>query len=104
MLGLWRRPQADELEDGEWDRDELRRRLALLASGEMEADDPGTGVVETHWAPRRPTWTSAPQGVGNFYCRQPGGTEYILIRVEPGDEYPAGQLEWAGPLPDPRDS
>lgn len=97
---------ADTDDPLDWERpcQHERRLRGLFRTGEIEEDMESPGVTAVHWAPRRPHWTSTPQGVGNFYCRQPGGTEYILIRIEPGDEYADGRLEFAGPLPDPRES
>lgn len=56
---------ADDLQDSEWER-----RETLLRQGELIEDDPGTGLLETHWAPRRPRSTLTMPREPGFYAQR----------------------------------
>ena len=70
----------DEDDAPEWEREEV---------GEVH-------FRPLYWSQDVPRLTRA----ANFYVRRPGEHEYILVRVQPQDDYNRG-LEWFGPLPEP---
>lgn len=89
MLGLLdrlrRHPFAPTpLTSTEWSRADwfAERRLKLLKAGELEEDAVAPGVIETHWAARRPRAThTMPDGPGWWATRLEREEQWSIVEV-----------------------
>src|SRR4029077_493196 len=86
--------QSVEEDPPDWERPcEAERKLALLYStGEIEDDDAGPGVLETHWAPRPPRWVTTPPTEPGLYLIRAPGADRATWRVLDVDYSPSGRL------------
>jgi hypothetical protein len=82
---------------------QLGRRQLEFVPPQLEDDEWAREQVgPVHFRPL--FWTMdppQPARPANYYAGRPGEAEYILVRVQPGDDYELG-LRWFGPLPEPR--